>query len=63
MAAKKKKINSRAKGKRGELEAVKFLRSLGFTARRGQQFSGGPDSADVEVEELSNVYIEVKRGT
>ena len=62
MAKKKKKINSRAKGKRGELEAVKFLRSLGFIARRGQQYQGGSDSADVEVDELPHVHIEVKWG-
>jgi hypothetical protein len=37
-------MNSRNKGKRGELEAAKFLASEGFPARRGQQFSGGADS-------------------
>ena len=40
--------------------AVEFLRSLGFTARRGVQFAGGPDSPDVIVDELPNVHIEVK---
>jgi len=56
-----KRINSRQKGKRGEREAAAFLRSLGFEARRGQQFAGGGDSPDV-VTSLSNVHIEVKFG-
>ena len=34
-------MNSRAKGKRAELELAKLLRGYGFEkARRGQQFSG-----------------------
>lgn len=53
-------INSRAKGKRIELQACDFLRSLGFTCRRGQQFAGGTDSPDVIVDELPGVHIEVK---
>lgn len=53
-------INSRAKGKRIELQACAYLRSLGFTCRRGQQFAGGADSPDVIVEELPDVHIEVK---
>ena len=40
-------MNSKAKGKRGELEVVRMLNKHGFAARRGQQFSGGPDSPDV----------------
>lgn len=52
--------NSRAKGAAGEREAAKFLRELGFTARRGQQFSGLGDSPDVVVEDLPNVWIECK---
>jgi Holliday junction resolvase len=40
-------INSRQKGKNGELELAKFLREHGFAeARRGQQFHGGADSPD-----------------
>lgn len=52
-------INSRAKGKCGELEFSHFLQSMGVKARRGAQFSGGPESPDV-VTELP-VHIEVKR--
>jgi len=53
-------INSRAKGKRIELQACAYLRSLGFTCRRGQQFAGGADSPDIVVEELPGVHVEVK---
>lgn len=53
-------INSRRKGKRGELDAAKRLRELGFVdARRGQQFHGGPDSPDV-VGAIPGVHLEVK---
>lgn len=55
-------INSRAKGKRGELEARDYLRSLGFTgAFRTQQFCG-KGTSDVTVPELPGVHIEVKYG-
>lgn len=55
------KVNSRSKGKRGELEAARELeRFLGCTARRGQQFSGGGDSPDV-VHNIDGVHVEVKR--
>jgi hypothetical protein len=56
-------IDSRQKGKRGEREAAKYLRSLGFTsARRGVQYQGGHNSTDVRCEELAAVNIEVKYG-
>jgi Holliday junction resolvase len=54
-------MNSRAKGCRGEREFRDVLRDQGFTARRGQQFSGSPDSPDVLCEELPNIHFEVKR--
>ena len=37
-------MNSRRKGKVGEREFAALLREHGFDARRGQQFSGSPDS-------------------
>lgn len=51
-------INSRSKGARAEREFASFLREHGFDARRGQQFSGSPDSPDV----ISNfpMHVEVK---
>ena len=53
-------INSRAKGKDGELEFAEYLRLAGFEARRGQQFHGGGDSPDV-VTSVPGVHFEVKR--
>lgn len=55
-------MNSRAKGKRGELAAVALLKSLGFTARRTQQYSGTAGTSDVVADELPYVHIEVKIG-
>ena len=53
-------MNSRDKGKRGELELSHFLTDHGHPARRGQQFSGGPESPDVICKSLP-FHIEVKR--
>lgn len=52
-------VNSRAKGKRGELELAAYLREHGFDSRRGQQFKGGGDSPDVTG--LPGHHIEAKR--
>lgn len=54
-------MNSRNKGKVGEREFAALLREQGFDARRGQQFSGSPDSPDVVSEALSWLHVEVKR--
>lgn len=54
------KINSKQKGKTGELEVSHYLKDRGFDARRGQQFSGGDDSPDV-VHSIEGIHIEVKR--
>jgi Holliday junction resolvase len=53
-------VNSRAKGARGERQWRDELRAHGFLARRGQQFSGSPDSPDVICDELSWLHFEVK---
>jgi Holliday junction resolvase len=53
--------NSRAKGAAGERELANRLKELGLTARRGQQFSGSPDSPDVLCDHLSGYHIECKR--
>ena len=52
-------MNSRDKGKRGELQAAKVLQTYGYDARRGQQYSGA--SGDADVVGLPGVHIEVKR--
>ena len=54
-------MNSRAKGKRGELELAHFLAAAGHPAHRGQQFSGGTDSPDVVCPSLAHIHIECKR--
>jgi hypothetical protein len=56
------KINSRMKGKRGELAACSAWREEGWEARRSQQFCGkGGESADILVEGLPlPLHIEVK---
>lgn len=52
-------MNSKRKGKSGELELAAFLRERGITARRGQQYKGTGDSPDVIG--LDGCHIECKR--
>lgn len=52
-------MNSREKGARGERELANFLKERGFTARRGQQYSGA--NGDADVEGLEGIHIECKR--
>jgi len=51
---------SKRKGKTGELEACRELKTLGLEARRGQQYNGADGSADI-VTDLDGVHFEVKR--
>ena len=53
-------MNSREKGKRGERQWRDELRANGYDARRGQQFSGSPDSPDVVCDGLPWIHFEVK---
>ncbi len=53
-------MNSRAKGARGERQWRDELRANGYDARRGQQFSGSPDSPDVVCAALAWAHFEVK---
>ena len=52
-------MNSRTKGKRGELEAAHLLKKYGYDARRGQQYSGS--NGDPDVVGLPGIHLEVKR--
>lgn len=52
-------MNSRQKGAKGERELAGVLRSHGFDARRGQQYSGA--NGDADVVGLPNIHIECKR--
>jgi Holliday junction resolvase len=54
-------INSKRKGKVGELELVNILKDRGLTARRTQQYSGTDGTSDVLCDELNDFHIEVKR--
>ncbi len=54
-------INSRRKGKVGELELCEFLRAYGYAARRGQQFAGSPDSPDVITDLDAHCFFDAKR--
>ena len=52
-------MNSRNKGKIGELELAKLFRDHGFKSRRGQQYCGTSGEADVTG--LPGLHIECKR--
>ena len=52
-------INSRNKGKVGELELAHILGQYGFTVRRGQQYCGA--NGDADVVGLPLLHIECKR--
>lgn len=52
-------MNSREKGCKGERELSKILRDYGYTARRGQQYSGA--NGDADVVGIPGVHIECKR--
>ena len=56
-------INSKQKGKRGELEAAHFLTDMGLPAYRSQQYFGAGDAADIRFQDLrlnDMLHIEVK---
>jgi len=54
-------VNSKMKGKKGELEFCQWLRdNLGVEARRGVQYKGDKDAPDV-VTSVEGVHFEVKR--
>ncbi len=52
-------MNSRTKGKRGELELSRKLKEFGYECRRGQQFCGL--NGDADVVGLPGIHIECKR--
>lgn len=52
-------INSRAKGKAGELELAHELMKYGYDTRRGQQFCGA--NGDADVVGVPGLHLEVKR--
>jgi len=52
-------LNSRRKGKAGELEAAHLMMRLGFHARRSVQYNGQAGDADLATN-LRGVHVEVK---
>ena len=54
-------INSKVKGKVGELDFCHFVKDLGYPCERSQQFKGNTDSADVISPIFEHVHPEVKR--
>ena len=52
-------MNSKQKGKRGELELAHELTDRGYVSRRGQQYCG--TSGDADVVGLPGIHIECKR--
>lgn len=52
-------MNSRRKGKAGELEAAHMLERLGFHARRSVQYNGQAGDADLRTN-VEGVHFEVK---
>ena len=54
-------LNSKSKGKRGELELVHWLKDHGIEAERGVQYSGSPGSPDIKAKGLEWLHFEVKR--
>ena len=57
--SRKSHMNSRHKGKRGELEVAKILKEYGYDARRGVQYSG--INGDADVVGLPGIHLEIKR--
>ena len=55
-----RRINSRDKGKRGELQVRDLFRACGMEAHRGQQYRGGESSPDVIVPAGLGIHVEVK---
>jgi hypothetical protein len=55
-------LNSRRKGKTGELEAAQVLREMfGWSTARSQQHCGTADSADLRIDQTPGLWWEIKR--
>ena len=58
---KKKRINSKRKGKTGELELSRKLKEHGYEARRSVQYNGKEEEGQADVLGLPGIHIECKR--
>ena len=54
-------MNSKQKGKRGELELVRKLKEYGFDTRRSVQYNGKAEDGQADLVGLPNIHIESKR--
>jgi Holliday junction resolvase len=54
-------MNSKQKGKRGELELVRALKGHGFETRRSVQYNGKSEEGQADLLGLPNIHIECKR--
>ena len=54
-------INSKQKGKKGELELAKEFREYGYDARRSVQYNGKAEEGQADLLGLPGIHIECKR--
>lgn len=54
-------INSKQKGKSGELELKNLLNSYGYKTERTAQYCGKAEDGDADVRGLDGIHIECKR--
>ena len=54
-------INSKQKGKKGEVELAKRLNELGFSTRRTAQYNGKENGSLADLVGIDGVHIECKR--
>ena len=54
-------INSKQKGKRGELELAKALRQYGYDVRRSVQYNGKAEEGQPDLLGLPHIHVECKR--
>ncbi len=54
-------VNSKRKGKTGELELARKLREYGYNARRTVQYCGKAEDGEADLQGLPGIHIECKR--
>lgn len=54
-------INSKQKGKRGELEFCKEMKKYGYDCRRTVQYNGKAEKGEADIVGLDGIHAEIKR--
>lgn len=54
-------INSKQKGKNGELELAKVLKQYGYDVRRSVQYNGKAEDGQPDLVGLPHIHVECKR--